>query len=96
MACCGRARSNLAVSRAAQLPAPTPAAVASTVPPVPALQRPAALAKPQMLRYLGRSPITVRGPATGQPYAFPATNAVRAVDGRDAAVLMQTQYFRHA
>jgi hypothetical protein len=49
-----------------------------------------------MLRYLGQSGIVVRGPATGQQYAFSTADPVRAVDPRDAAVLLRTNYFRQA
>jgi hypothetical protein len=36
----------------------------------------------------------VRGPATGQPYEFSGAQPVRAVDPRDAEVLLHTRYFR--
>jgi hypothetical protein len=46
------------------------------------------------LRYLERSPVLVRGPATGRQYAFSGERPVRPVDKRDAATLSRTRFFR--
>jgi len=46
------------------------------------------------VRYLERSPILVRGPATGQQYQFSGTQAVQSVDARDAEALLKTRFFR--
>jgi hypothetical protein len=45
------------------------------------------------VRYLERSPIRVRGPATGREYDFSAANPVRSVDTRDAESLLRTRFF---
>jgi hypothetical protein len=46
------------------------------------------------LRYLERSSIRVRGPATGREYSFSAADPVQAVDTRDADALLRTRFFR--
>ena len=48
------------------------------------------------LRYLERSPILVRGPASGQQYRFSADQPIQSVDARDAESLLGTRYFRRA
>jgi hypothetical protein len=48
------------------------------------------------LRYLERSRILVRGPASGRQYEFSADRAVQHVDGRDAPALLETRFFRRA
>jgi hypothetical protein len=45
------------------------------------------------LRYLEKSPIRVRGPATGRQYEFSAVNSIQAVDARDAESLLNTRFF---
>jgi len=46
-----------------------------------------------MLRYSKRSPVVVRGPATGRQYAFSPTHPIQAVDARDASALLRTDSF---
>jgi hypothetical protein len=46
------------------------------------------------LRYLERSRIVVRGPATGRYYEFSGIDAVKPVEARDAVALLRTQFFR--
>jgi hypothetical protein len=46
------------------------------------------------LRYLERSPVLVRGPATGRRYSFSAQTPVLPVDRHDAAALARTRFFR--
>ncbi|MFZ5636129.1 MAG: hypothetical protein ACOY82_06030 [Pseudomonadota bacterium] len=46
-----------------------------------------------VLRYRERTPVRVRGPATGRFYAFSAAQPTRAVDPRDAAPLLRTGKF---
>jgi hypothetical protein len=48
------------------------------------------------LRYVERSPILVRGPATGQQYQFSGTQPIQSVDPRDAEALLRTRFFRRA
>jgi hypothetical protein len=81
MGCCGRARATLS-----RPPAPTK----------PILDPPSTAAQPVTLRYVGQSSFTVRGPGTGQHYAFSAAHPVQSVDHRDAAVFLRTNYFRQA
>ena len=45
------------------------------------------------VRYLEKSPIRVRGPATGREYDFSAAHPVRSVDTRDAESLLHTRFF---
>jgi hypothetical protein len=86
MGCCGQKRTALASStvRTAAPPA-TPPARNSAPPAAPGLVA---------LRYLASSRILVRGPATGQAYEFSGAQPVRAVDPRDAEVLLRTRHFR--
>jgi hypothetical protein len=49
-----------------------------------------------MLRYRERSPIAVRGPATGRYYEFSGAAPVKPVDPRDAAALLRTRFFQQA
>ena len=45
------------------------------------------------LRYLARSPIAVRGPATGREYRFSAAAPLQRVARADAEPLLRTPYF---
>src|SRR6185503_2436916 len=97
MTCCGQGRTSFArFSRprasSAQAPAaPTRAAVAAPRPVTP--PQPAAYAAVR-LRYLERSPIAVRGQASGRYYEFSAADPVKEVDPRDAAALLRTRFFQ--
>lgn len=100
MGCCGKARANLSVSRAAMGRAVPPASSAGAssaggasggVMPAKAL---AAAGGALQLRYTGPSDVVVRGPLTGKSYAFSQADPVRTVDRRDAETLMRTHYFR--
>jgi hypothetical protein len=77
-----------------RLTAPTPPLAAQEQPE--STNRPAAGWSLQRLRYLERSPIRVRGSATGKDYEFSVANAVRLVDTRDADALLQTRFFVRA
>jgi len=46
------------------------------------------------IEYLERSPIRVRGSATGRVYEFSRARAVQPVDARDSAGLLSTRFFR--
>ena len=63
------------------------------VPVAPVMHPGAVAARVVNLRYLERSPIRVRGPATGVAYQFSAAQPVQAVDARDAAALLRTRLF---
>lgn len=56
-----------------------------------------AAAKPwgvaQALRYLARSPVLVRGPATGVEYRFSAAQPVQRVALADCEALLRTGHF---
>ncbi len=98
MGCCGKARANLSFSRAAVAPPQTDASRDSVRLGLtqPVLRPAGGAAQSLTLRYNGKSGIVVRGPATGRAYAFSAGAPVHAVDLRDAAVLLRTNYFRQA
>lgn len=85
MGCCGKARTNLSASPGPSIPALRPHRGL--------LQPPS---KPVMLRYVGQSGFTVRGPGTGRHYTFSSGLPVQSVDPRDAAVFLRTNYFRVA
>ena len=46
------------------------------------------------VRYLERSPIRVRGMASGMSYEFSGSRPVQQVDARDATSLLNTRFFR--
>lgn len=48
------------------------------------------------LRYLEKSPIRVKGPATGREYDFSAADPVHLLDARDAKSLLRTRFFAKA
>jgi hypothetical protein len=102
MTCCGQGRTSFARAsppRPAMAQAAPRAAVA--VPPRAAVAAPRPAAPPPpaayaavRLRYLERSPIAVRGQASGRYYEFSAADAVKPVDPRDAAALLRTRFFQ--
>jgi hypothetical protein len=100
MACCGKNRSrivNASAPRNTQPTLPSLAAGPSQSPARGASQPLTVLTGPYSLvnlRYLEKSPILVRGPATGRQYDFSHTHPVRAVDARDADALLRTRFFR--
>jgi len=97
MGCCGQKRDSLRAQ-------PTTNAYVTTrpSPPVPARLEPGhrPIAAPQtawrLLRYLGRSPVTVRGSASGRIYSFGPRTPVQTVDERDVAALLATGAFAAA
>ena len=95
MGCCGKARANLSVSRAAHAH-PLSTSSHSTNPLASGMGSKAitAGAGAMPIRYLGRSDIVVRGPLTGRAYAFSPTDPVHPVDRRDADILLRTSFFR--
>jgi hypothetical protein len=46
------------------------------------------------IRYVGSSPLRVRGPVTGRQYEFSGSHPVHSIDPRDAALLLRTRFFR--
>lgn len=102
MACCGQRREVLATTglKSAQaVPARTPTRSTSfddprpKAPPVaprPAVAPPATPFGAVGLRYLARSPIIVRGPATGIEYRFFAAQPVQRVARSDREALLRT------
>lgn len=74
-----------------------PAAFTSPVRPRPAAPGPQPQAVPAgtlALRYLARSPVLVRGPATGREYRFSAAQPVQRVARGDSDALLRTGHFR--
>lgn len=80
MSCCGGKRDALKRSFAARTAAP-----AAVPPPPPDGVR---------IRYLGATPILVRGPVSGLGYRFTRSDPVSVVDARDLAPLLRTQLFQ--
>ena len=93
MGCCGSTRANLAHAFGAPALRPAPARTVTGEATLRDLPAARAAGTPVLLRYLGGTPISVRGPATGRRYAFSGVNAVAGVDGRDARVLLRTDWF---
>ena len=100
--CCGQKRAsftpenvNQTMVRSNSIATSAPAAAR----PVTNLTQRAGVAQPPAgwssvgLRYLEKSPIRVRGPATGRQYEFSAVNSVQSVDARDAESLLNTRFF---
>lgn len=79
MSCCGGKRDALKRSFVARTAAP------AAVPP--------ALPDGVRIRYLGATPILVRGPVSGLGYTFTSSQPVGVVDARDLAPLLRTQLF---
>jgi hypothetical protein len=95
MSCCGQKRSSF-MSRP---PVARSAAAASQAAAPP--HSPAARPQPQAgalvaLRSVSSGGMVVRGPTTGTQYSFSATQPVQMVEGRDAAALLRTSWFRLA
>jgi hypothetical protein len=93
MSCCGQRRSNFTIRPVAH------SAVANTK---RSMSRPSAPTSPSTapgmvaLRSVASGGMVVRGPATGQQYAFSASAPVQIVDARDAGALLRTSWFRQA
>ena len=92
--CCGQKRAtttqenvNQTTLRSNSIAIPAPAAQRASV------AQPPAVWSSVGLRYLEKSPIRVRGPATGRQYEFSAVSPVQAVDARDAESLLRTRFF---
>ena len=102
MPCCGQ-------GRPARMPVATPAFPAThprsaaggpaalRAPPAAPSAAPSGPLPPAasvVLRYTERSPVLVKGAATGRVYAFSQSNPTQYVDARDAAGLLRTRFFR--
>ena len=70
--------------------APETTARAFTDPPAPIAPAESSV----RLQYKERSPIQVRGLASGRAYSFSGSLPLQEVDERDAPSLLQTRYFR--
>lgn len=92
MTCCGQGRATLRASQAAAQPGPPVFRVV-----VGASAGHAAVARPAVLvRYLGASPIVVRGAVSGNAYHFAAGCTVQPVDARDTVGLLKKGIFRRS
>lgn len=78
MSCCGQRR--------LEARAPTPPR--QDRPPAPPV-----LDAPTPVRYLGATPVVVRGPKTGNRYTFGRHGETLTVDGRDVASLVRLGLF---
>lgn len=105
MPCCGQRRTMfVSPPQAVARPSAPPPSAAPAAAPKPAVVPAAASVHPPTLlagasvklRYLERSRILVRGPATGRQYEFSAADAVRPVAAADAEILLRTRFFRRA
>jgi len=96
--CCGQKRATMTQENVKQTTLRS-LSIATPAPAVNHLTQKASVAQPPAgwssvgLRYLERSPIRVRGPATGRQYEFSAVNSVLLVDARDAESLLNTRFF---
>ena len=99
--CCGQKRATMAQENMRTTPRSnfTATPVPAAAPPVTNLAQGASAAQQPTgwssvgVRYLEKSPIRVRGSATGTQYEFSAVNSVRPVDARDAEALLRTRFF---
>ena len=100
--CCGQKRATLMQEdlnrtppRSNSIATPSPAAATSVPNPVQNVRpaQPPGGGSSVGLRYLEKSPIRVRGPATGRQYEFSAANPIRLIDARDAESLLRTRFF---
>jgi hypothetical protein len=92
--CCGQKRAALRNDRAPRVPAPNapaPGSVGQAVRPVLAGGPSAAEV---LLQCVQGAPIRVRGPVTGRFYSFSSVSQTKAVDARDAIVLLRMPQFR--
>jgi hypothetical protein len=99
MPCCGQKREALKSDGRPATRAATP--LINNVVPSPRESQDASgrgvdPAASQRVRYLEKSPVLVRGPATGRPYEFSAARPVQPVDSRDAGPLLRTRFFSRA
>ncbi len=92
MSCCGQGRMALRASQAIQTPR-TPRAAGGGIPRVAG---DAALRAKVPIRYLGATPIMVRGAVSGHAYPFALGRAVQPVDARDVAGLLKKGIFRRS
>jgi hypothetical protein len=99
MGCCGQRREE---TKRAAMPSPArrsdgagySAGAAPVVPPRQRVDSRHEYAPTSVrLRYLERSPILVKGPASGKEYRFSGADPVQIVDLRDADALLRTGFF---
>lgn len=92
--CCGQKRAALRSDPAPRVPAPN----AQAAPNVGQAGRPVraggSSAAEVLLECVRGAPIRVRGPVTGRFYNFPSVSLTKAVDARDAIVLLRMPQFR--
>jgi hypothetical protein len=93
MGCCGSTKANLSYSRVSRQSATAGRVVWSRLSAIAAVL-PRSHGQAVALRYVGKSKIVVRGPATGVSYAFSLTEPVHEIDVRDAGVFLRTGSFR--
>lgn len=84
MPCCGKARAQLQQTTSSQRTRPAASAVSSPPSPI----------QSAYFRYVGKTGLTVTGPASSKMYRFLANGAPVAVDARDAAALARVPNLR--
>ncbi len=80
MGCCGQQRAELSATRSAAGQHNVPVGHGSEF----------------RIEFNKRSPVMVRGPATGRHYQFAPDSYAQVVDARDAHALIESGYFRRA
>jgi hypothetical protein len=94
--CCGQKRSALRSNPIQRTAPPVPQTVSShSMDPSRArvILPQSGMQSSSGIRYLGSSPLRVRGPVTGRQYEFSGSHPVHSIDPRDAALLLRTRFF---
>ena len=92
--CCGQKRAALRNDPAHGAPAANPRVAPNAPHPTRALRSAGSSPAQVTLRYLGGAPMRVRGPVSGQVYSFSPEIQTRAVDARDAIILLRMPQLR--
>jgi hypothetical protein len=95
MSCCGQKRSSF-IARPPGVRWTAGASQPAARPPSPATPPQPQAGALVALRAVSSGGMVVRGPTTGRQYAFSAAQPVQMVEGRDAAALLRTSWFRLA
>ena len=91
MGCCGQRRAAAATSAPRAL-----ARVNHFSIPIPIVKTPVHEVQRSALRYLGLTPLSLRGPRTGCAYYFAKADDIATVDEHDIDAMLRTQLFVRA
>ena len=91
MGCCGQRRAAAATSA----PRPSERVNHFSI-PIPIVKTPVHETKKSVLRYLGLTPLSLRGPSTGRAYYFAKADDIATVDEHDIDAMLRTQLFVRA